>query len=95
MTHDQQINSCKNPAAYTAGKHTHDVLRGCVVVIPAATPVHSMRSGKWHPSRLKRTVKIFDQSLYDDWVVTTWPGGSGYWRRAVSYKGQYVDRFPS
>jgi hypothetical protein len=63
-------------------------------VIPAGTPVHSMRTGRWHVSTRKQTVYPFSIAKFDDWTIVTWPGQSGYWRRVAIDDGAFVARWP-
>ena len=64
------------------------------VVIPAGVPVHCMDGSGWTTSKRKLTVKRAEVADYGRWVVTTWPGAGGYWRRTVQDNGEYVAHWP-
>lgn len=69
-------------------------------VIPKCAPTNYR--GLWSPAGRKQVIDLdkpdTDAKYYgenNEWLVVTWPGTGGYWRRVVQYNGEFTDRWPS
>jgi hypothetical protein len=75
-------------------------------VVPRGAP--TLYRGDWKPARRKQVIDLgkpeCNARRYADrrrgreeseWVVVTWPGAGGYWRRAVTHDGEFVAEMPS
>jgi hypothetical protein len=69
-----------------------------VFVVPRGAPVHSTKTGDWTPAKRKQLIDLERPGCaaerYGEWLVVTWPGAGGYWRRVVQHGAEYVDRWP-
>lgn len=67
-------------------------------VVPRGAPTNYR--GLWKPAGRKQVIELdkpgrFVERYGDgEWLVITWPGTGGYWRRIVQHNGEFVDRWP-
>jgi hypothetical protein len=68
-------------------------------VVPKGAPTNYR--GHWKPAGRKQIIELDKPGRFverygpeREWLVITWPGAGGYWRRVVQHHGEFVDRWP-
>lgn len=76
-------------------------------VVPRGVP--TLYRGDWKPAGRKQVIDLEKPGCaaerYADrrrgapegaeWVIVTWPGTGGYWRRAIQHNGEFVSEWPT